>query len=249
MFPANDDRYLEHVIDYAYEEDDGYEIHVQPDAQSRALGITTGPMFFLAKPVPVKPEKGVTVRTYGVFGETIRGVFLNGEKVYYRTVEEEKERHKSWVKGEDQKKKEAFESQRDDYQRRITALPEVFQRRFKKFQNTNPNFDWKYGGYELMVCEQAWLLVCCLGTEDNLRKWWELKDYQEQVKQVPGLDPGHSGNSIGAVVTLALHYLTNQENVVLEHGALVYLVGCKEYGCPHNDEAESHDDEQEVQTM
>jgi hypothetical protein len=242
MFPPNDDRYLEHVVDHTYEDDQGYEIHMEPDAHSKAVGLTSGPMFYLQKPVPVVPEKGMTVRTYGLMGEAIRGVFLNGVKVYYRTVAEDKAAHAKWVAEDNIRKQEAFEQVREDHDRRIAALPEVFQKRFKKFWDNNPDFRWKFESYELMVCEQAWLLVCCLGTEENLHKWWELKDYAEQLKQVPGLDPGHSNNSIGITVRLAHHYLTNPDNVVAEHGALVYLVGCKEYGCPHPDDPEPEEE-------
>lgn len=46
-------------------------------------------------------------------------------------------------------------------------------------------------------------------------------------------DDGHSGNTFGCAARLAYHYLTEQENIVREHGALVPLVGCEKYGCPH----------------
>lgn len=58
-------------------------------------------------------------------------------------------------------------------------------------------------------------------------------DHKLQRAVLPTLFDGHSGNSFGMALRLAYHYLTNPENVFLEHGALTPLVGCDDYGCRH----------------
>lgn len=48
--------------------------------------------FFLDKDCPVEPKAGMTVRMYGRgIGAPFRGVFLDGQKVFYRTEDEDKE--------------------------------------------------------------------------------------------------------------------------------------------------------------
>jgi hypothetical protein len=222
QFPKGDNDYEEHKLTAVNEHDDGYELMMG------SLG------FFVKKPVPVVPEIGQTVRVYGKFGSPVRGIFFNGQQVFYRTQAEQDKLHAEQVAASEKEKKETWEAQKDEYFAKIAALPELFQRRIKKFQDTNPDYDWKFGGYELFCCEQAWVFVSSLGTAEALQAWAKL-GYEEQKAQVPELSDGHSGNTFGISVRLAWHYLTNKENVVLEHGALTPLVGCEEYGCPHAD--------------
>lgn len=222
QYPQNDSKYQDETITQVREGDDGWEI-----------GIRGSAFFYLSKPSPVEPKVGMTCRTYGLMGHPIRGVFLDGQQVYYRTEEEESKRHAEEVAASDVKKKADFEANRAVYETRVAALPEIFRRRIKKFQDTNPDFDWEFGGYELFVCEQAWVFVTTLGTLEALDAWNKLP-YEKQKEQVPALDDGHSGNTFGCAVRLAYHYLTEQENVVREHGALVPLVGCDRYGCDHS---------------
>lgn len=59
--------------------------------------------------------------------------------------------------------------------------------------------------------------------------------WEEQAKA--GIDPGHSGNTFGFACHLARLWIIGPEAVVTEHGAMVPLVGCKDYGCTHEDAA------------
>lgn len=132
----------------------------------------------------------------------------------------------------DEERKRAFEETRSDHDRRIAALPDVFQRRLAKFQRTNPDFRWKHEGYELLCCEQGALIADTLKTPEAVQAFSKA-DNDEQNRLVPGLDQGHSGNSFTFSYRLAFEYLTDPELVVQEHGALTILVGCESYGCPH----------------
>lgn len=84
----------------------------------------------------------------------------------------------------------------------------------------------------MMCCTQAVKIADCLKTIELIKRWKELP-WEKQKKKFPQLDEGHSGNTFECSVYLAELYLTSPEKVVLAHGAMVPLVGCKAYGCTH----------------
>lgn len=80
MYPENDNQYedvtIKNVSDANYgwniERSDGWIFHVELDS-------------------PIHPAVGMLARFYGKgFGFNVRGLYLNGVKVYYRTEEEDK---------------------------------------------------------------------------------------------------------------------------------------------------------------
>lgn len=192
---------------------------------------------FWCPPQRIVPKVGDTGRFYGKgIGYTVRGLFLNGQRVFYRTEAEEQEKFRQEQAERDAKKRTDAEASKEKTAERIAALSDPMQRRLAKFRATNPDFDWEYLPYELMVCEEAERIAAAFRGDANpveaLRAFHQLS-WEEQVKAVPGMDTGHSGNSFGMACRLAHWLLTDAEVVVKEHGALVPLVGCKDYGCPH----------------
>ena len=119
----------------------------------------------------------------------------------------------------------------EELKKKVEALPEVFQKRIKKFTMTKENWLEEYGGYEIMCCEEAIKIANFCKTKEKVIEFntWDAK---KQYKKVD-LTEGHSGNSFGFAMRLAYHYLNNPDSVILEHGALTPLIGCPEYGCPH----------------
>lgn len=55
---------------------------------------------FIKKPSPIEPKVGTIQRTYGK-GTTIRGIFLDGQKVFYRTEAEDHDHHEIQMYGAD----------------------------------------------------------------------------------------------------------------------------------------------------
>ena len=222
-YPQDDYQYQEYILHKVTKEREGWELNLDGSL-----------IFWCPGDSSVIPHKGMLARLYGGgFGGITRGLFLNGQKVFYRTEDEQDLKNRQDNEDSQRKTKETFEDNKDDYFDRINKLPEVFQKRIAKFQNTNPDYDWKFGGYELFCCEQAVKLADYFKSDNALMTWNKL-DYKEQEKQCPVLDKGHSGNTFGVSIRLAHWYLSNPENVIAEHGALTPLVGCKEYGCPHD---------------
>jgi hypothetical protein len=207
---------------------------VSPNERGFDLGLGDHTYFHIPNN-GITPKVGQTAVLYGNgFGHTVRGVDIDDKEVFYRTETEEKERFEKKQKEEKQKRLEQFEANKDKYFVDIAKLPEVFQLRFDKFRKNNPEFDVEFGDYELFCCEQAVLIASALKTETAIRQFDKLK-FKTQCKKVPGLSDGHSGNTFGASVHLALWYVIRPEMVDQVHGALSTLIGCKEYGC-HTDE-------------
>lgn len=180
---------------------------------------------------PVEPVVGMTVRQYGQgIGFEIRGCFLDGQQVFYRTKAEQDEKDRQWVVESERKQREKFERERSDMDRRYESLPPIFRARLDKFRRNNPDFRWKFEGYELFTCEQAVAFADACKTPEALKAWAELP-YEEQRRQCPGMADGHSGNTFGMACRLAMDLLTMPENVEKRHGALAPLVGSEEYGC------------------
>jgi len=221
-YPQDDYQYQEYILHKVTKEREGWELNLDGSL-----------IFWCPGDSPITPHKGVLARLYGDgFGGITRGLFLNGQKVFYRTEAEQKEKNRKDSELAQSEKRNKFEENKVSYFTRISKLPSVFQGRIAKFQNTNPDYDWNFGDYELFCCEQAVKLADYFKNDEALLAWDKL-DYKEQEKQCPVLDKGHSGNTFEVSVRLSHWYLSNPENVIAEHGALTPLVGCKEYGCPH----------------
>lgn len=194
--------------------------------------------FFCPATSPVEPKPGDTARFYSRgIGYTVRGLFINEHRVFYRTDAEQREHDRQQAAEKKRERQYDFDKNRAAIDARVAALPEVFQQRLERFRNGNPEFRVEYEGYELFCCEQAIMLADLLKTPDAIKAFHDLP-WEQQLAQVPESHrdafQGHSGNTMGASFRLAYHLLTNEANVVREHGALVPVVGCKEYGCTHS---------------
>lgn len=212
--------------------DDGYEM-VRGDGWS----------FYLAKqydddaPHGVAPKVGDVARFYGRgVGFGVRGFVIGDQVAFYRTADEDRERGMAEVIAREEQQKEAFErTGRAALDADYAALPDVFKRRIDKFRSNNPEFRWKYEGYEMFCCTEAVKLATALKTADDVRAFGDLR-YEQQKMAVPSLaHDQHSGNTFGCAVQLAYQYIAHAENVEKMHGALAPLVGSEEYGCVPKD--------------
>lgn len=143
-----------------HEHDDEFQDHLITEVRGNESGWTldmNGLCFHcpkvsdLGEPVD-PPAAGTTARMYGKgFGNPVRGLYLNGQRVFYRTPEQEEQKHREdWRRWRAEQKREklaAFEANREGMDHRFAVLPEIFQRRIQKFRDTNPEFRWEYEGY------------------------------------------------------------------------------------------------------
>lgn len=179
----------------------------------------------------VVPVVGARARFYGRgIGSVVRGLFIDGKRVFYRTASEQEAKDKADIEAQNDRDRAKFAENRADHDARIAQLPQVFRDRVEAFQKFSTDWRWQHEGYELYCCEQAVVIVNALGTIDAIREWYKLP-WDEQTKRVTGLDDGHSGNTFGMAARLAMLYLDRPELVEQEHGAMCPIVGCREYGC------------------
>lgn len=90
MYP-NDNQYEESTIASVRKESNGWGI-------SRADGWS----FYVPANTPVAPQEGMPIRFYGKgIGYTVRGLYIDGKEVFYRTEEEDKEHHAIMTYGAD----------------------------------------------------------------------------------------------------------------------------------------------------
>jgi hypothetical protein len=221
QYPLNDTDFEEYKITKVVDEDTHWGIHT-----------TESSLLSFPKVEGATPKEGSVLRTYpGGFGRQVRGVFVDGQKVYYRTEEEEKERHKQWVAEEDRKKREEAEKNAPEVDARVAKLPGPFQDRIKGFRERNPNFRWEFEPYELFCCEQAVVFALALKTPEAIEKFAKA-DYDEQMRMLPNLDQNHSGNTMGTSLRLAHMFASDQQEFIRKsHGAMCPLAGCEDYGC------------------
>jgi hypothetical protein len=178
----------------------------------------------------VVPKVGDSLTLWGKgFGFSFRGQAINQTVVWYRDEIEDRAYH-----AEDAKKREAeqradYETKRTEHDAIIAGLPDVFRQRFAGYRQRNPNFGWKFEGYELMACQDAVRIAEALKTPEAIKAFYDMP-WEEQKRAVPDLDDGHSGNSFGFACRMASLYLTNPELVPKFHGAMAVLVGSEEYG-------------------
>ena len=178
----------------------------------------------------VTPKVGCRARFYGAgIGSIVRGVYIDGRKVFYRTEAEQKIKNVTEQEAQDRERREEADKNRPEIQAKIRALPQPFQDRINGFLSHNPDFEWTHLPYELFVCEQA-VLIAGLGSVAEIEKF-NKAGWEAQKRQVPALSSDHSGNTFGSACVLAARYLDSREDLPKIHGALCPLVGCKDYGC------------------
>lgn len=215
-----DPQFKEYMISNVREESNGY-----------VITFDGGTCFLIPKnpDVSLVPAPGMTVRLFGKgFGYPVRGAVVDGVVFFYRTPEQEKEKHKQFVDEQNAKKRAEFEKNKAQMDADFAALPPVFQQRIERYRVNNPDFRWDYEPYELFCCKEAMKIVEALKTPEAIKAFHGM-EYDEQMKLVK-LDEGHSGNTFGCAVSLAYHYVINPDNVLKVHGALAPLVGSRAYG-------------------
>ena len=216
-------------------DDDDYEVRyltgVSMDDYTVTLNWESMGLCYDRKLAPeFTPTAGMQTVVWGSIGRPVRGLAIDSRMIYYRTEDQEKDRHRQWCEENERKDQESYTAAKDSNEEKIANLPMVFQERIRVFRNFSPEWGHKFEGYELFVCEQAVLIAEALKTPEAIR-YFHKSSWHEQKAQVPEISGDHSGNTFGSACSLASVFLTEPEQVPNMHGALCPLVGCKDYGC------------------
>lgn len=255
-FPENDDCWAEHTLTHV-------SVSQENDPDDPSLSVFKFiEMKFITSPIggeavlcscnaencggtpPFIPEAGDRVRFYSKgTGYSVRGVFVNGKKFYYRTEEEEKAKFEEWKAKEEKSKHNEWMNCKDSLMEKVRSLPQPFQKRIQRFFDGIgvDKFGANFLSYELFACEQSLVIAKAVDSElpDGYTKdechvafeKFRKLPYEEQI--LKGVDENHSGNTFDFSCMLAEAYLTNPDIVEKMHGAMVPLVGCEAYGCTH----------------
>lgn len=125
----------------------------------------------------------------------------------------------------------------------IKDLPQEYQDRIKRFdyffvENAGHSFqDDDLFKYEMFVMEQSLVLYDHFKNVEDMNAYLDelQKGSSEKlgvydiVKNIPGLDEGHSVNTLGATWLMFMTYKTHPEMVKFLHGSLAPLVGDEGY--------------------
>ena len=186
-------------------------------------------VFGFAKKYGVKPKVGDRIKTYSTRGSEIRGVDLNGVRVFYESDEELERERKEWLANNEREKQDSFQKNKAQMDADYETLPENFRKRIDRFRANNDRFRVDYEGYEVFCCKEALKIAAACGTPEKVQEFARAK-WEEQKKIVPDLSDGHSGNTFGCACQLAYIHLKWPERIHEPHGALSPLVGSAEYG-------------------
>lgn len=190
--------------------------------------------FGLSKQYGAVPKPGDQFKLY-THGTLVRGLDLNGERVFYKDDFHLEAERLLYVAEHKAKQIRDFLKEREKHDRNYETLPEIFRKRVDRFREAGgAEWRWEFEPYEVFCCQQAVALARAMETKERLEAWHQLEP-EAQKAQFPDLDDGHSGNTFGTMYRLAYWFLTEQDNVIHEHGALAPLVGCDEYGCRHGE--------------
>ena len=191
------------------------------------ISTNTGTGFNLEKRyVTIPPKAGDKVKLYCVRGSMIRGVELNDVILYYTSDKQLEQERQEWLDNNVIEKQDRFEKNKSQMDSDYESLPTVFKQRIDRFRKNNPDFRVDYEAYELFCCTEAVKIANACKTVENIR---EFKNGKSEL--VPDLlSDDHSGNTFDCACGLARIYLESPDFVRTATGAMVPLVGSKEYG-------------------
>lgn len=143
------------------------------------------------------PQVGDRMRVWLVQWSIITGIALRGRVIRFKTYDEHYAEVKARTREKEIAEEEAWKSGgKEEFTERLQALPIDFQRRIQKYMVANPEWGWRFGRYEMFVCEQA--VKMALGAKEivdedgtllgQARMFWEQKIAEGAAEEVPPTD-------------------------------------------------------------
>lgn len=103
---------------------------------------------------------------------TVTGLFhpIFNRWMYRKSDQDLEREHQEWRDKWEQEKIDTLEKNRDDWARREATLPAKYRKRLEHFRNVGKDFDKEGWGYELIICELAFVYETNEGVDDELIK-------------------------------------------------------------------------------
>lgn len=208
---------------------------VRKERKDYSVDMSDGFSVYIGGKHGVEPKVGMKIALWGKLFGVIRGIALDDAVLFYRTEAQQEEHNKKEIEKENKKQKAKFLKDKAKLDADYDALPDCFQRRLNKFRTNNPDFRWRFEGYEMFCCKEAMKMVRYIESpnakvtkQDFIDGKFD-RDMLDKEAKLDGTE--HSGNTHAMAVYLARLYFADPEKVVKLHGALAPLVGSEEYGC------------------
>lgn len=195
-----DKEFQERTIDAVSDDGDGWDICIDRNGH-----------LFVKKVDGFEPKNGMIMRTYGKgFGYSVRGVDIDNVTHFYRTPEQAEQDHKDWCENHKKEQKERYEKAKNQLEEDYKSLPPEYQKRIDRLRKKDPDTRYEWESYEMFILKQSAIIASKFKTEEEVAEWSK-SSWDEQVKKVPELDEGHSGNTFGCAVQFAKRYLKGYE--------------------------------------
>ena len=191
---------------------------VNEDADGTTMVRAGSGIFGLEAQYKGSVKVGDAITCYMVQGCMIRGVDVNGKRLYYKTDEELDREHKEFCANLDRDREEAYAKNKDKIDKQIAGLSPRLKARMDRLIKEDPKFLVQDGSYELFVMVEADKIANHLrpklegdtsqkNIERVCKKFFDLP-YTQQAEVV---DEGHSGNTFGCAVQFAARVLMDWE--------------------------------------
>lgn len=176
----------------------------------------------------VDPKVGDDFTVYGQIGYSFHGQALNGEVLWYKTIEQEEAERQAWLANYEAEKRQRFADNLAQMDADYMELPDAFKRRIDRFRAKADDFRWESEPYEMFCCMQAvilakWAMEDGATPDQAIEKidaWNSINskendppyDYKAQAEAAPtGWSDQHSGNTHGGAISLAKHYILGHD--------------------------------------
>ncbi len=178
-----------------------------------------GSGFGLEAKYGVEPKLGDEVILHTVNGSMVRGVEINGSKVFYKTDADLENEHKEFVANLRKKREEEFLKNKDKLDADFDSLPKLFQEKIQKNRDSDPNYRIESESYDMFCYTQALEIaknlpkfkdIPDIDVKERVKKFYEMS-FEDQLKAIPTLNDGHSGNTFLVSCNLAAQYLSSAE--------------------------------------
>jgi len=210
----SDDDYCKYTVEKVQKCDDGWRLNFN------------GAMSCYAPVAPdgYEPRVGSIIFLYFVQKSLVIGIVIDGHPFKYQT----KHQYYAALSADNETQSAIVQKEILERDIEIAKLPEVFQRRIKKFQRA-PDFRERLEEYELFACHKAIIFANYFKTAETLTDWVDLS-YAEKIKVLPDIkDDSFFSTTLDLICNLALVYLEKPEEIPNFRGALSLLVGDEAY--------------------
>lgn len=185
------------------------------------------------RPVVV-PHVGDEIALYGGWGQTISGIVINGEVVFYRTEEQREAYRRRWREDYEARQRREFLASQKKMDANYKKLDPVFKQRIDRFREADPKFRESSEGYEVFCLLEAQKFADWAQTQSDIEGIRSADDYLNndtyggtdsfdafsnmwtKMEEAGIASKDHSNNTFGGAVAMARSLLRHRAGEEVE---------------------------------